>query len=108
MGEEHLVEAGKIPGVFQPDRALDHMFQPRTRVAQGGDDVLDGLLGLLDNAALHHLGIGADRDLARDEDIVTGLDGAGEWHAAITGTADAAETLDVAHGVLLTRPRPAR
>src|SRR5690606_20328108 len=51
------VKAPEITRIIEPDTAAHHMLEPVAGLGENGDDVLDGEVGFLDNAATHDLAI---------------------------------------------------
>src|SRR5690606_47597 len=71
------VEAPEISRVIEPDAAADDVFETVAGLFEDGDDVLDGEVGLLDNAAMDDLAV-LHGDLAGDIEKATGFHGTGE------------------------------
>ncbi len=60
------------------------MLEAVAGLLENGDQVLDGQVGLIDNAAIDDLAI-LHRHLAGDEEEATGFDGAGEGQVLAAG-----------------------
>ena len=91
LGED-LVETGEIPRILQPHPGTHHIFQAITSLFENCDQVLHGLVGLLDNAAHNDLAIHR-RHLAGNMQPAIGFNGASEWtRLAASGGAAGAVT----------------
>ncbi len=79
-----LVEGPEVAGVIEPHATAHHMLQPVAGLVQNGDDIGDGLVRLLDNAARNDLPV-FHRHLAGDIEPAIGLDSAGKRQPLATG-----------------------
>ena len=66
------VESLEIARVVEPDIRLDDVFQRAARLFQNGDDALDAVVGLRDDAAGDDFAVIAQRDLAGHEHETVG------------------------------------
>src|SRR5215217_2094081 len=79
------VEAPEIARVVEPDAAAHDMFEAVAGLFENGDEVLDGQMRLIDNAAIDDFAI-LHGHLAGDEEETTGFHGAGKGEILAAGT----------------------
>ncbi|MNC65392.1 hypothetical protein D3C75_1156770 [compost metagenome] len=94
---EHLVEAPEIPRVFQPHAGTHHVFEAITGLFKDSDQVLHGLVSLLDDTTDNDLAI-QRRHLAGHVQPAIGFDSAGEWTRLTAAGGAAGAVTSNAHG----------